>query len=82
MLDQRLGQRVKSVAIVLEDLHRCCVVFLQDALGFRIDELGKGFAVRFVRDAEEVVYGGRTTGAAYDMQQATNMARQMVTRRV
>ncbi|HEX8969873.1 MAG TPA: ATP-dependent zinc metalloprotease FtsH, partial [Chloroflexota bacterium] len=32
------------------------------------------------RAAEEVVYGGRTTGAENDMQQATNMARQMVTR--
>ena len=32
------------------------------------------------RAAEEVVYGGRTTGAENDMQQATDMARQMVTR--
>jgi cell division protease FtsH len=32
------------------------------------------------RGAEEVVYGGRTTGAENDMQQATDMARQMVTR--
>jgi cell division protease FtsH len=32
------------------------------------------------RAAEEVVYGGRTTGAENDMQQATNLARQMVTR--
>jgi cell division protease FtsH len=32
------------------------------------------------RAAEEVVYDGRTTGAENDMQQATNLARQMVTR--
>jgi cell division protease FtsH len=32
------------------------------------------------RAAEEVVYGGRTTGAENDMEQATNLARQMVTR--
>ncbi|HEY2592564.1 MAG TPA: ATP-dependent zinc metalloprotease FtsH [Chloroflexota bacterium] len=32
------------------------------------------------RAAEEVVYGGRTTGAENDIQQATEMARQMVTR--
>src|SRR5579859_6750256 len=32
------------------------------------------------RAAEEAVYGGRTTGAENDMQQATDMARQMVTR--
>jgi cell division protease FtsH len=32
------------------------------------------------RAAEEVVYGGRTTGAENDMQQATELARQMVTR--
>jgi cell division protease FtsH len=32
------------------------------------------------RAAEEVVYGTRTTGAESDMQQATNIARQMVTR--
>jgi cell division protease FtsH len=32
------------------------------------------------RAAEEVVYGGRTTGAESDMQQATDLARQMVTR--
>src|SRR6266849_213086 len=32
------------------------------------------------RAAEEIVYGGRTTGAENDMQQATDMARQMVTR--
>jgi cell division protease FtsH len=32
------------------------------------------------RAAEEVVYNGRTTGAENDMQQATNLARQMVTR--
>ena len=32
------------------------------------------------RAAEEVVYGGRTTGAENDIQQATNLARQMVTR--
>ena len=32
------------------------------------------------RAAEEVVYGGRTTGAENDIQQATDMARQMVTR--
>ena len=32
------------------------------------------------RAAEEVVYGGRTTGAENDMQQATDLARQMVTR--
>src|SRR6266511_189208 len=32
------------------------------------------------RAAEEVVYGGRTTGSENDMQQATDMARQMVTR--
>jgi cell division protease FtsH len=32
------------------------------------------------RAAEEVVYGGRTTGAENDMQQATDIARQMVTR--
>src|SRR6266851_1441055 len=32
------------------------------------------------RGAEEVVYGGRTTGAENDMQQATDLARQMVTR--
>jgi cell division protease FtsH len=32
------------------------------------------------RGAEEVVYGGRTTGAENDIQQATDMARQMVTR--
>jgi cell division protease FtsH len=32
------------------------------------------------RAAEEVVYSGRTTGAENDMQQATNMSRQMVTR--
>jgi cell division protease FtsH len=32
------------------------------------------------RAAEEVVYGSRTTGAENDMQQATDLARQMVTR--
>src|ERR1051326_4440213 len=32
------------------------------------------------RGAEEVVYGGRTTGAENDIQQATDLARQMVTR--
>ena len=32
------------------------------------------------RAAEEVVYGGRTTGSENDMQQATDLARQMVTR--
>jgi cell division protease FtsH len=32
------------------------------------------------RAAEEVVYGGRTTGAENDIQQATELARQMVTR--
>src|SRR5439155_7645510 len=32
------------------------------------------------RAAEEMVYGTRTTGAENDMQQATNLARQMVTR--
>ena len=32
------------------------------------------------RAAEDVVYGTRTTGAESDMQQATNIARQMVTR--
>jgi len=32
------------------------------------------------RATEEVVYGGRTTGAENDMQQATDLARQMVTR--
>ena len=32
------------------------------------------------RAAEEVVYGARTTGAENDMQQATDLARQMVTR--
>jgi cell division protease FtsH len=32
------------------------------------------------RAAEEVVYGGRTTGSENDMQQATELARQMVTR--
>src|SRR5579859_7821266 len=32
------------------------------------------------RAAEEAVYGGRTTGAENDMQQATDLARQMVTR--
>ncbi|HEX8966765.1 MAG TPA: ATP-dependent zinc metalloprotease FtsH, partial [Chloroflexota bacterium] len=32
------------------------------------------------RAAEEVVYGGRTTGAENDLQQATDLARQMVTR--
>jgi cell division protease FtsH len=32
------------------------------------------------RAAEEVVYGGRTTGAESDIQQATDLARQMVTR--
>src|SRR4051812_13696788 len=32
------------------------------------------------RAAEEVVYGGRTTGAENDMEQATSIARQMVTR--
>jgi cell division protease FtsH len=32
------------------------------------------------RAAEEVVYGSRTTGSESDMEQATNMARQMVTR--
>jgi cell division protease FtsH len=32
------------------------------------------------RAAEEVVYGGRTTGAENDMQQASSLARQMVTR--
>jgi cell division protease FtsH len=32
------------------------------------------------RAAEELVYGTRTTGAENDMQQATNLARQMVTR--
>jgi cell division protease FtsH len=32
------------------------------------------------RGAEEVVYGGRTTGAENDIQQATDIARQMVTR--
>jgi cell division protease FtsH len=32
------------------------------------------------RAAEEVVYGTRTTGSENDMQQATNLARQMVTR--
>jgi cell division protease FtsH len=31
------------------------------------------------RAAEEVVYGGRTTGAENDLQQATDLARQMVT---
>jgi cell division protease FtsH len=32
------------------------------------------------RAAEEVVYGSRTTGSESDMEQATNLARQMVTR--
>jgi cell division protease FtsH len=32
------------------------------------------------RAAEEVVYGGRTTGAENDIQQASTLARQMVTR--
>jgi cell division protease FtsH len=32
------------------------------------------------RAAEEVVYGSRTTGSENDMEQATNLARQMVTR--
>ncbi|HET6315418.1 MAG TPA: ATP-dependent zinc metalloprotease FtsH [Chloroflexota bacterium] len=32
------------------------------------------------RAAEEIVYGGRTTGSENDMQQATDFARQMVTR--
>src|SRR6185369_4554289 len=32
------------------------------------------------RAAEELVYGGRTTGAENDLQQATDLARQMVTR--
>jgi cell division protease FtsH len=32
------------------------------------------------RAAEEVVYGGRTTGSESDMQHATSLARQMVTR--
>ena len=32
------------------------------------------------RAAEEVVYGGRTTGAENDIQQASDLARQMVTR--
>jgi cell division protease FtsH len=32
------------------------------------------------RAAEEVIYGSRTTGSESDMEQATNMARQMVTR--
>jgi cell division protease FtsH len=32
------------------------------------------------RAAEEVVYGSRTTGAENDMEQATNLVRQMVTR--
>jgi cell division protease FtsH len=32
------------------------------------------------RAAEEVIYGGRTTGAENDIQQATDLARQMVTR--
>jgi cell division protease FtsH len=32
------------------------------------------------RAAEEVVYGGRTTGSENDMQQATDLARQMITR--
>jgi cell division protease FtsH len=32
------------------------------------------------RAAEELVYGGRTTGSENDMQQATDLARQMVTR--
>jgi cell division protease FtsH len=32
------------------------------------------------RAAEELVYGGRTTGAENDIQQATDIARQMVTR--
>ncbi len=32
------------------------------------------------RGAEEIVYGSRTTGAENDMQQATDLARQMVTR--
>jgi cell division protease FtsH len=32
------------------------------------------------RAAEEVVYGSRTTGSESDIEQATNMARQMVTR--
>ena len=32
------------------------------------------------RAAEEVVYGTRTTGAESDMQQATELVRQMVTR--
>jgi cell division protease FtsH len=32
------------------------------------------------RAAEEVVYGGRTTGAENDIQQANDLARQMVTR--
>src|SRR5262252_822457 len=32
------------------------------------------------RAAEEIVYGGRTTGAESDIQQATDLARQMVTR--
>src|SRR5215467_12895692 len=32
------------------------------------------------RAAEEIVYGGRTTGSESDMQQATDFARQMVTR--
>jgi len=32
------------------------------------------------RAAEELIYGGRTTGSENDMQQATDLARQMVTR--
>lgn len=32
------------------------------------------------RGAEEVVYGSRTTGAQNDIEQATGLARQMVTR--
>jgi cell division protease FtsH len=32
------------------------------------------------RAAEEVIYGSRTTGSESDMEQATNLARQMVTR--
>jgi cell division protease FtsH len=32
------------------------------------------------RAAEEVVYGSRTTGAENDIQQASALARQMVTR--
>jgi cell division protease FtsH len=32
------------------------------------------------RAAEEVIYGTKTTGAENDIEQATNLARQMVTR--